>query len=140
MRRVHGEIGDQGLGETLHRELGGAVGGVRHARAERGPEAVDAAGIDNVRLVGRLQHRQERPGAEIDPAPADVEGPLPLVARSGDDAAATTDPGVVEQQMDVVEVEVAGQMIAEIQDLVLVGDVRHIGADPCALGRIGLAL
>ncbi len=35
VRRVHVEVGLQRLAETLHRELGGAVGGVRHRRADR---------------------------------------------------------------------------------------------------------
>ena len=74
------EVGDQRLGEALHRELGGAVGGVRHAGAERRPEAVDAAGVDDVAVVGLQQHRQEGAGAVVDAAPADVEGPLPLLA------------------------------------------------------------
>src|SRR6202008_2395856 len=38
------------------------------------PESIDAAGIDDVAGVGLLQHRQEGARAEIDAAPADVEG------------------------------------------------------------------
>src|SRR6185437_3640413 len=79
VRRVQPEVGLQGFGEALHRELGGAVGGLRDVDADLRPETVDAAGIDDVTLVRLLQHRQEGAGAEIDAAPADVEGPLPLV-------------------------------------------------------------
>ena len=70
----------QRLGEALHRELGRAVGGVREPGPERGPEAVDAAGVDDVALVRRDQHRQERARAVVDAAPADPEGALPLRA------------------------------------------------------------
>jgi hypothetical protein len=50
-----------------------------------------------------LHHqRQEGAHAEIDAAPADVEGALPLIARAGEQAAAAADAGIVEQQMDLV--------------------------------------
>ena len=49
VRGVEAQVGDQRLGESLHGELGAAVGGVRDARAERRPEAVHAARVDDVR-------------------------------------------------------------------------------------------
>src|SRR5947208_14823796 len=78
MRRIEPEIVDQRLGESLDREFGGTVAGMRCAGADRGPEAVDATGIDDVALVGLYQHRQEGADAEINAAPADVERPFPL--------------------------------------------------------------
>src|ERR1700736_2478065 len=54
-------------------------------------EAVDAAGVDNVALLGLQQQRQESTGAVIDAAPADVEGPLPFLAAVDDQAAAAAD-------------------------------------------------
>ena len=48
----------------------------------RGPKAVDAAGVDDVALLGVLQHRQKRAGAVVDAAPADVESALPFVAAT----------------------------------------------------------
>ena len=88
---------DQRLGESLHREFGGAVGRVRHAQSDRGPEPVDAGSIDDVALIGLYKQRQKGADAEINPAPADVECPFPLLARVGEQAAAAADAGVVEQ-------------------------------------------
>src|SRR5271166_2790571 len=102
VRRMHLQIGDQRLREALHRELRRAIRGVRDARSNRRPEAVDAAGVDDVRPVCLLQHRQKAAGAKIDAAPADVEGPFPRLAAVGEHAAPATDAGIVEQQMDLV--------------------------------------
>ena len=96
------QIGDQRLGEALHRELRRAVGGVRHARPERRPEAVDAAGVDDVRLRRPSAASAGTRACRVDAAPADVERPLPLLAAVGDHAAAAADAGVVEQQVDPV--------------------------------------
>ena len=51
---------------------------------------------------GLQQQRQKGADAEIDAAPADVEGALPLLAGIGEQAAAAADAGIVEQQMDLV--------------------------------------
>src|SRR4030081_3231780 len=102
MRRVQTEIVYQRLGESLHGEFGRAVGGVRDAHADGGPETVDAAGVDDVTLSGLHQHRQKGADAEINPAPADVEGSFPLLPGVGEQAAAAPDAGIVEQQMDLV--------------------------------------
>ena len=59
--RVHAEVLDQRLGEPLHRELRRAVGRVRDARAERGPEAVHAARVHEVAGVAGHQQRHEGP-------------------------------------------------------------------------------
>src|SRR5258707_197693 len=101
MRRVDAEVVDQRLGESLHREFRGAVGGVRLAHVG-GPEAVDAGDVDDVTFVRLQQKRQKGAYAEIDAAPADVEGALPLRSRVGDHAAAAADASIVEQQMDLV--------------------------------------
>src|ERR1035437_9294975 len=133
VRRVQPEIVDQRFGETLHGEFGGAVGGVRHAHSKRGPEPVDAGGIDDVALVGLYQHRQEGADAEIDPAPADVEGLFPLLPGVGEQAAAAADAGVVEQQMDLVGRLLLDDLIAEALELVLDRDVGDMGGDAQAL-------
>ena len=136
VRRVQPEIGHQRFGEPLHREFRGAVGGVGDAGADRGPEAVDAGGVDDVALVGLHQHRQEGADAEIDPAPADVEGPFPLLARVGEQAAAAADAGVVEQQMDPVGRLLLGQLVAKARQLVLDRDVGDMGGDAQALRQL----
>ena len=96
MRRVEAKIVDQRFGKSLHREFRGTIGGVRHARADGSPEAIDAGGVDDVGLVRLHQERQEGLDAEIDPAPTDVEGALPLLAGRGEQAAAAADAGIVE--------------------------------------------
>ena len=136
MRRVEPEIVHQRLGKSLHREFGGAVGGVRHAHANRGPEPVDARCVDDVPLVGLHQQRQEGADAEIDAAPADVEGALPLLARIGEQAAATADAGVVEQQMDLVGRLLLGQFIAKTLELVLDRDVGDMRGDAQPLRQL----
>src|SRR4051794_15103531 len=102
MWRVETEVGDQRLREALDGELRRAVGGVGDVRAERRPEAVDAARVDDVAFLAGEQQRQERARAEVDAAPADAEGAIPLRPFIGDEAAATADAGVVEQQVDVL--------------------------------------
>jgi len=96
VRRVDAQIGDQRFGKAFHREFRRAIGGVRNAWPEGRPKTVDAAGVDDMALLGLLQHRQEGAGAVIDAAPAHVERPFPLVAAACDHAAAAADAGVVE--------------------------------------------
>jgi hypothetical protein len=136
VRRVQPEIVDQRFGKSLHREFGGAIGGVRYARSDGSPEPVDAGGIDDVALVGLLQQRQKGADAEIDAAPADVEGFFPLLTGVGEQAAATADTGVVEQQMDPVGGLLLDQFIAEAQQLVLHGNVGDVGGDAQALRQL----
>ena len=133
VRRIEPEIVDQRLGESLDREFGGTVAGMRCAGADRGPEPVDAAGIDDVALVGLHQHRQEGADAEINAAPTDVERPFPLLARAGEQAAATADTGVVEQKMDLVGRLLFRDFIAEALELVLDGDIGDMRGDAQAL-------
>ena len=90
---------------------------MRGAWPDRGPKAVDAAGVDDVALLGVLQHRQKRAGAVIDAAPADVERALPFVAAIGKHAAAAADTGVVEQQVDLVGLLTVGNLVAKPLDL-----------------------
>src|SRR6202043_3162427 len=78
VRRVDPQISDQRLGKTLYGKFRGRIGGMRDAWPDRGPKAVDATGVDDVALLGVLQHRQKRAGAVIDAAPADVECALPF--------------------------------------------------------------
>src|ERR1700722_14812216 len=96
------EIINQSLRESLYRKFRGTVGGVRYTRPDRGPEPVDARSVDDMALVSLHQHRQEGADAEINPAPADIEGPFPLLARIGEQAAATADASIIEQQMNLV--------------------------------------
>ena len=107
---------------------------------DRCPETVDAAGVDDVRLVGLLQHRQEGARAQIDAAPADVEGPLPRFAAVGEHAAAATDAGVVEQQMDPIGRLLLGHLVAKPLHLAFVRHVGDVDGDAQALRQsCGLA-
>ncbi len=140
MRRVQLEVGHQRLGEALHRELGGAVGGMGGVRPDAGPKSVDAAGVDDVALVRLQHHRQKGAAPQIDPAPADVEGPLPLFARIIDETAAPGDAGVVEQQVDLVGVQLLGDLALKPLHLGLVRHVGDVRGDARALGlAVGLA-
>ena len=142
MRRVQPQVSDQGLGETFDGEFGRAVGGVRHARPQAGPEAVDAADVDDAAAGPRHQQRQERPGAEVDATPADVEAALPsftLVALAGDKAAAAADAGVVEQQVDVRAVVRRQHFGLEGQHVGLDADIDAGGVYAGAGRRIGQA-
>src|SRR5437660_6359365 len=106
-----------------------AEGGMRDAWPDRGPKAVDATGVDDVALLGFLQHRQKRAGAVIDAAPADVERALPFVAAIGNHAAAAADTGVVEQQVDLVGLVAVGNLVAKPLDLRPVGDIGDVRRD-----------
>ena len=139
MRRVVGEIRHQRLGEALHGELGGGVGGVGALRAQRGPEAVHAAGVHQVGLAAGGQHRHEGAGAVVHAEPADVEGALPLLAVAVHEAGAAADAGVVEQQIDVVRIVGALHGVAELLHGVLVRHVAVVGGDDAALRRLLLA-
>src|SRR6516165_7794001 len=129
VRRVDPQVGDQRLGEPFDREFRRRIGGMRDAWPDRGPKAVDAAGVDDVALLGVLQHRQKRAGAVIDAAPADVERALPFVAAVGHHAAAAADTGVVEQQVDLVGLVTVGNLVAKPLDLCPVGDIDDVRRD-----------
>src|ERR1700759_4250094 len=88
VRRIDLEVRDQRLGEAFHREFCRRIRGMRNTRPDRRPEAVHAAGIDDMALLRLPQHRQEGAGAVVDPTPADVEGPLPLLPAMREHAAA----------------------------------------------------
>jgi exodeoxyribonuclease-3 len=133
MRRVQPEIVHQGFGEALYREFRSTIGGVRYAEADGSPEPVDAGGVDDVALVGFHQHRQENAGAEIDPAPADVEGLFPLLPGVGEQAAAAANAGIVEQQMNPVGSLLLGEFVAKAQQLIFDGNVGDMGGDAQAL-------
>src|SRR6516162_9278646 len=109
------------------------IGGMRDAWSDRGPKAVDDAGVDDVALLGVLQHRQQRAGAVIDATPADVERALPFVAAVGNHAAAAADTGVVEQQVDLVGLVTVGNLVAKALDLRPVGDIDDVRGDAQAL-------
>ncbi len=134
MRGIQAKVVDQGLGEALHRELRRRIGGVGGVGADGGPEAVDAGGVDDVALLGGDQHRQEGAAAQIDPAPADIEGSLPGRPAVGDHAAAAGDAGVVEQQVDVIGLVLLGDLVPEALQGGLVGDIGDMGGDAHDLG------
>ena len=128
MRRVDPQIGDQRLAESLDGIFRGRIGSMRDAWPNRGPKAVDAAGVDDVALLGVLQHRQKSAGAVVDAAPADVERAFPFVAAIGDHAATAADTGVVEQQVDFVGLVTVGNLVPKPLDLrpvANIGDVRR---------------
>ena len=123
------EIVLQRLGEAAHGELRRGVGGDRPAVAERGPHAVDAADVDDRRRRCSLQQREERPRRAVQTTPGDVERPLPLLGRIGDEALAAADAGVVEQQVDVVGCVLVAHRGGERLECVAVGDVQGGGGD-----------
>jgi hypothetical protein len=49
---VDPQISDQRFGETLYGKFRRGIGRLRQVWSDRGPEAVDAAGVDNVALLG----------------------------------------------------------------------------------------
>ena len=79
------------------------------------------------------QHRQKGADAEINPAPADIESPLPLLAGVGEQASAAANAGVIEQQMNPVGRLLLGDFIAKPQQLVFDGDVGEMRGDAQAL-------
>src|SRR5262249_57837827 len=103
---------------------------MRDAWPDRGPKAIDAAGVDNVAFLGVLQHRQKRAGAVIDAAPAGVERALPCGAAIGNHAAAAADTGVVEQQVDLVGLSAVSNLVAKPLDLRPVGAIADVRPDP----------
>src|SRR5882762_9978588 len=87
-------------------------------------------------LVSPKQQRQEGANAEIDAAPADVEGALPLLARIGEQAAAAADAGIVEQQMDLVGRLLLDQLVAKTLEMSLDRDVGDMRGDAKALRQL----
>ena len=136
VRSVEPQIVDQRFGETLHRELGGAVGGVRYAHSHGSPEAIDAAGVDDMALVGLHQHGQEGAHSEIDATPADVEGSFPLLAGIGEQTAAAADAGIIEQQVDLVGGLLLDDLVTEARQLILDRDVGDMRGDAQALRQL----
>jgi hypothetical protein len=86
-----------------------------------------------VALVGPLQHRQEGARAVVDAAPADVEGPFPFFAAVRDHAAAAADPGVVEEQMDLVGAVALCDFVPKPLHLRRVGHVGYMRGDAQSL-------
>src|SRR6516165_2312654 len=124
VRRIQREVRDQRLSKPLDREFCGAIGRVRTVRPERGPEAIDTAGVDDVSLIRVLEQRQKRARAVVNAVPADAKGLFPFAAVAVDKAATATDSGVVEQKMDVLGVEIAPHGVSESQHLFF---DRHVG-------------
>jgi len=93
--------------------------------------------IDDVALLGVLQHWQKRADAVIDTAPADVERALPFVPAIGNHATAAADTGIVEQQVDLVDLVTVGNLIAKSLDLCPVGDIGDVRCDAQPLRQSG---
>ena len=129
---VDAQVFDERLREALHGELGRAVGGIRHPGAQRPPEAIHAAGVDQDAVAARDEERQERAGAVVHPPPVDGEGVLPLLAAVLDEAGGAADARVAEDQVDVIAAMRLEQLIAEPQHLCLVADVAGVSGDPDA--------
>src|SRR6516225_3219963 len=106
---------------------------MRYARADRGPEAVDAAGIDDMAFLRLLQHRQEGAGAVVDAAPADVERLFPLLAAMREHAAATANTGIVEEKMELIGAVPLGDLVAKSRYLRRVGHVGGVHGYPQSL-------
>ncbi len=136
VRGVHAQVLDERLGEPLDRELGRGVRGLRHPLAERRPEAVDAAGVDQDALRAVDEQRQEGPGAVVNAPEVDREDPLPLLAGIGDEASAPADAGVAEHQVHVAGGVRGQDLVPEPQDLRLVGHVAAVAGDRGAAGRV----
>src|SRR5215469_10621302 len=101
---IERQVADQSFGKALHREFCRRICSI-----DRGPEAIHAAGVDDVGFIGPLQQRQKCPRAIIDAVPADVKRLLPFRTIAIDEASAkSADPGIVEQKMDMIGVEIAG--------------------------------
>jgi hypothetical protein len=83
-------------------------------------------------MVARDEQWQECAGAVIDAPPVDGERALPLLPSVADEAAAAADAGVAEDQVDVIAGVPRQQLIAEPQDLRLVGHVAGMAGDPDA--------
>ena len=130
VRRVDAEVFEQGLGEALHRELRRAVGGVRNAGAERAQNPFTLLVLTRWPSVLATSSGHERAAAVVDARPVDRERLVPLLAITGDEAAATADAGVVEQQIDVVGVVLFDDRIVESLHRVFVGHVADVGRDP----------
>ena len=106
---------------------------MRNTRPDRRPEAIDAAGIDDVTLFRLQQHRQESAGAVVDPAPAHIECLFPFLTAMGEHAAAAADTGIVEEEMDLVGAVTLGDLVAKFLDLRRVGHVGEMRRDAQAL-------
>ena len=77
-------------------------------------------------------------GAVVHTPPVDGKGALPLLAAASDEAPTAAYAGVAEHQIDVVGGVLALQLVAEAQDLRLLGDVAYMAADEYAAARAGL--
>src|ERR1019366_5985495 len=97
---------------------------------------VHAAGVDQDAAAARDEQRQERAGAVIHAPPVNGERALPHLPAAADEAFAATDTRVAEDQVDVIAGVPVEQLIAEPQDLRLIGDVTGMAGDPDA-GRGG---
>ena len=135
--RVDPEIGNQRLGEALHRELRRGIGGMRHVGSDRGPETVHAAGVDDVCLIRGAQHRQEGPRVQIDATPTDVEGAFPFRALADDHTPAATDTSVVEQQVNAIGSVLGRNLVTETKHVGFIGDVGDVRRDAQTLWQAG---
>src|SRR5208282_858270 len=104
----------------LHREFRRRIGSMWNAWSDGCPEPVHAARVDDVALVGFLQHWEEGARAVIDATPAHVERFFPFVTAAGNHAPAA-DARVVEEKMDLVGILAFRGFIAKPLHLRVVG-------------------
>ena len=115
----------QGLAETDHRVLGGAVG--RAARECR--LAGDRGDVDDVAAASRHHPPRGELGAGDDPAQVDVDHPLGRLRALVRQQAAEQDAGVVDE--DVERAEPLLDLLEERLERVPIGDVER------KAGRVG---
>ena len=139
IRRIQAQVGDEGFGEALDRKLGSRIGGMRHAGAKTGPEAIDAADVHQMAARAGHQHRQEGARPEIHAEPDHIESPLPLAAITGHKTATAADAGVIEEQIDVLCLMLDHHLLAKGDQIGLFANVGHTGGDPRAGRRTGQA-
>src|SRR5271166_5833964 len=92
-----------------------------------------------MRFGRRNEHGKECAGPVVDTAPADSEGFVPLRAIVEQQATAASDARVVEEQMNVIRIVGARDVVAERMDLRLVGYIREERRDTSAARSLCLA-
>lgn len=133
VRCIEPEVIDQCFGESLDGKFGRTIGRMRYVAPKRCPESIDTAGIHNVPLTALEQHGQKRPAKIVDAVPADIECPLPLFPRAVNETAATTNTGIVEQQIDVTGLVLFLDLLPECLHLVFCGNIAAMGGYPDTL-------
>jgi hypothetical protein len=99
-------------------------------RADGGPEAVDARGVDDVASLSGEEHGHEAANAMEDAVPTHGKGLIPGgSAGRVRDGAAAPDPCIVEKQVDRLGAVGVGDVALERLHLPFVGDIAQEGAN-----------